>query len=171
MRRLGIALGVIGGIFGTLTGYPVARELWSEGSTGKRFASLVRTEAIRQVSKTAVNCAEVNWSNCFEPRQTDGLHYPPNDSIFVRLKPQYTFDLRNPPPQASSVRDARVTEVRVDRSGEVSWVKLSTGESIEKPEVTSAMSYFKLFLPLIGFLLGWGIVRATAWIWAGFLSQ
>jgi hypothetical protein len=53
MRRLGILLGVLGGMIGALAAYSTARELWSASQAHKRFESLMASRTMQELASAA----------------------------------------------------------------------------------------------------------------------
>jgi hypothetical protein len=150
MRRLGVAMGVAGGIVGTIRVFPLAQDVWKNHSAYHR---LVESSAVVGVLKTA--------ADCFRDRP-------------VKPKPgEYTFDLRGCEAVGDSMAVSPVSDeikrIIVNRVGVVSVIELSTGDSIQNTSLT-AYAVLPLY-PGMGILSGWGIIRVIMWISNGFGSK
>jgi hypothetical protein len=67
-----------------------------------------------------------------------------------------------------SVGVGGIKEVTADRTGTISLIELSTGESVQRVEPPSMGRYLiPLLYPVLGFLLPWGAVRAVTWVGSG----
>ena len=60
--------------------------------------------------------------------------------------------------------------LHVDAAGIVTWINLSTGESVARTEPPAPKAYVFLLYPLLGFLIPWGAVRVLIWVGGGFFA-
>jgi hypothetical protein len=62
--------------------------------------------------------------------------------------------------------------VAVDEAGLVSWIELSTGESVQRTEAPHIKAYVTVLLyPILGFLLPWSGMRTLTWVGSGFFER
>lgn len=140
MRRLGILLGVWGGIVSGLLAYRDAKAAWDRHTAFRRFESLMASPTMRKAAKAV---------------KDDVQKY--TDSSWATM--------------SVGVNIGGIKEVTADRSGTISSVELSTGESVPKVEPPSVKRYLTLLLySIVGFLLPWGAVRLLTWVGSGFFA-
>lgn len=193
LRRLGIVLGVVGILLGAIYGYEDARAVWSLHIAHQRFESLMTSPTMLRVVKAAkdqvATLSDLAADPDFSKLSDDERKYILGRALSKGLAPSSA-----PPPQTAppgslhvvrseplpggqgDVMDVLVNldefrEVMVDKSGRISTIVLSTGESVPNIGPPTLTAFVLLLLyPLGGFLAPWGAIRAFAWLIAGFLS-
>jgi hypothetical protein len=177
LRRLGIVLGFVGGAIGVLPGYEGAWNLWNAHVTHKGFESLMASPTMSRIAK---DVQEFKTKDQWQSDQVVTINALSADPNFLKLPDDEQKRILLRVKGWSDERDVMnvlvnldgVKEVMVDKSGRVSSIELSTGESIprtEQPRLTALLSL--LVYPLGGFLALWGATRILAWLVAGFVSK
>ena len=183
-RRVGIVLGVVGSAIGILSGYESAQTLWNTHITHQRFESLMASPLMLRIAKDVKDHKTEERKKADQDTALKNLSIDPD---FLKLsgdEQKYILGRAKDKGVASpsiagtalgdqrDVMDVFVKEVLVDKSGQISSIVLSTGESIPKTEPPTLMAFMALLLyPLGGFLVPWGTIRVIAWLVAGFLSK
>ena len=144
MRRLGIVLGIAGGVIGVIFGYDDAAHLWNMHIAHQKFDVLMTSTVLLKVSKDIKAFDTEAWK--------ESLKGPATNHVVVN---------------SDGIKD-----VTVDKFAQISSVELSTGESIPRidgPTLTAVMVMF--LYPVGGFLIPWGIIRVIVWLGAGFFLK
>jgi hypothetical protein len=173
-RRLAILLGVLGAVVGALAGQTGARKLWNARASSTRFESLMSFPTMRKVAKAAKEhkgefAGRVDYTVLATVPSGYVLEFSPvKDDIFDQVERQ---EMEKSGSMVVSLNLDGIKEVTVDRTGTVQMIRLANGSPLQRTESPSLGSYFEMLLyPAVGFLLPWGVVRALAWVVAGFVS-
>jgi hypothetical protein len=141
VRRLGILVGICGGLLGGFFANKDLQILWNIHNAHQRFENLMASAAMREVAKAALDTQTKEW---------------------VKERSEHS---------ATPVGVAKdgIEEVTVDRTGRICSIELSTGESVQRVEPPSPKAYLlPLLYPFVGFLLPWGCIRVLTWVGSGF---
>ena len=174
MRRVGIVLGVLGGITGGVFGYSELQNAWALHTRFKRLQALPVMHDVAAAIKAYPEFTSIRpirpvytieppgWEPVFEARKSGDL-----DKI-ADPDTEITVDAKNSEP---------VKAVNVDKNGAISSVELTTGERVHRePDTFKAHSALaaRLLLPfcypVIGFLFPWATIRALVWVGSGFFA-
>jgi len=153
-RRLALLLGVVGAIVG---GFPAYRELQSvreQQASHNRFQLLAMSSVAQQARRSLeVACADGHADNqC-------------GDESYVPM---------------SEVNSGGITTIYWSRkeslgkiSYQVEWIKTDDGDNLFSTTPSpSAWQWLKIvLLPVLGFLIPWGTLRAIGWVGAGFIQS
>jgi hypothetical protein len=182
MRRLGIFLGVCGGILGGFLGYSNAKATWDSHIAVRKFESLMATPTMRKVAKAARDYQHDNpqgktngdRGDWFERNKPDALDEKHGESGEVRADPweeaakEYERDLRG---IVVAVNLAGIKQVTVNKTGLISSIELPTGAVIQRVDPPALRAYLiPLLYPVLGFLLPWGGIRVITWVGSGFFQ-
>lgn len=189
-RRLALLLGAAGALFGGFVSYLQLQSVLQQRASHVKFERLANSDVIQQARKS------IEVSESRPPRNT-GVPFNPNapytsasesapakfDWSAVRICPsesprQHLDDNGNP---IAAKADLTGCYTEMDRGGikTIHWTKDLKAESIETDDgqtlyptpAPGAWSYILVaVLPLLGFLLPWGVVRAIGWVGAGFVA-
>ena len=189
MRRVGILLGVAGGIVGGLIAFPQGRELAHDRSTHLRFESLMALPTIRTIAKDAIEYQTglpyiIDSVSPQPGRVTPGfLDYSTLADLAKTIAAKRQL---KPPPGSVLVQQPKakpenivvrvnldeIKEVYVDSAGMITEIDLTTGELVPRIEPSPPLlAYFLLLLyPILGFLLPWACIRVLTWVGTGFVA-
>jgi hypothetical protein len=143
LRRIGLALGIVGGVSGAILGMVSASDTWESRTAAENFQRLLNRPAVIRVIEWATEAERVN---------------PPG------WNPAFTE-------HAIAVDDIEV-KVLTWRYGEVESLQLTTGEHVGKSISQSPSNYlFAALCPVIGFTAPWGMARVLSWILTGFATK
>jgi hypothetical protein len=198
MRRLGLTLGIVGALVGSLPAYLEFQQFQSQRNERARFESLMNSEIMRDLAK---KIAEQNIRNTTINLKHDGIKAiyldeqgnpkvpaktyfdehgnPVAVDSFIPDKPTPGFLPEKPAAPLTvifeeplEVKTDRIEEVEVNQTGGVIRLKLENGNMVENTPVPATASYVEVALiPLVGFLIPWGVIRLITWIALGFLRN
>ena len=171
MRRLGILLGVCGGILGGFIAYSTAETLWNTGAAYRKFASLMASPAMHKVANdpfTPYGGFEV------QSKKNKFGDIPVAESEDREIVSEgdgnggvYLLQVH---PRLKGNADG-IAKVHFDASQRVASIELTTGEPVPRTEDPKLRAYFALLAyPVFGFLLPWGGIRVFTWVGSGFVA-
>jgi hypothetical protein len=182
MRRVGILLGVAGGLFGGVLAYLEGQSLWNARAAHLRFESVMASPTMQQITKAAalrpvsrfggiaVECVVPDFDSraaSLTARQRSSFG---DLAATESANDDGTCDVLRGHPLLDGNHDG-INAVHINADKTVSSVKLSTGELVKRTESPQLKVYLSLFLyPVVGFLLPWGCMRLLAWVGAGFVT-
>lgn len=171
MRRLGLLLGVLGACVGAVAAWEGTRTAWIALTEHRRFESVLASPTMRKVAKAAR--ADADAQIVSESAMTK-IPLPPGATLVspsAHASDPWEQAARDYKGQHVLVRLDGVDQVTVDKTGLITSIDLSTGESVEKTDAPHIWAFLPLLLlPAIGFLVPWGLVRVMAWIAVGFFA-
>ena len=151
MRRLGIVLGIAGGIVGVIVGYINAQGIWKTRMAYRKFESTMALPTMQEVAK-AIKEHQTEIEEHQKAKVLDKIP-DPTDDITINV------DLEG------------IKTVLADKTGRISSVELSTGETLHRTERLTLLAYLApFFYPGIGFLGPWGSIRLLTWVGTGFVE-
>ena len=198
LRRLAIALGIIGAILGGVFGYNKTNIMWRAHTAHKRFEALVARPAVQGVARQAAadraaeikQSQEIDLSSGMVPKAKDKSENP---WAVVSVTPEKPVGgvIRVPLNQLTPVKKTcesrssqgmycQINDIAEGIDGAlvdtatwtVSEISLLNGEVVRNDVNHPFYAYVGLlFYPAFGFLIPWLAVRGVAWVWAGFATQ
>ena len=191
MRRIGILLGVSGGLLGGSLAYSEAQNLWTTRAAHKKFEFLMTTPTMQKVAKDMKIDYDALAKQARAISSLPSAPVAPGDFMEMQRKGTQTFvppridewegpaikddenggrHLLPANPLLRGNRDG-INTVNVDPARMVSSIELSTGELITRTEAPHLSAYLLLLLyPVLGFLLPWGGIRILTWVGIGFAA-
>jgi hypothetical protein len=144
-RRLALLLGVAGAILGGGVSYLQLQQTLHQRADHKRFEQLANSDVLQQERKAR----QAGWENVPAPEKGFWEEYTPS-----RLN-------------ADGMKVIHWTE-----NWAVASIETQDGQTLYPTPAPSAWSYAAIvLLPLFGFLIPWGAVRAIGWVGAGFIQS
>ena len=148
LRRVGLVLGVCGGLLGATFGYVSAEKTWKQVAAAKKFESLIASPMMQQITKAAKESK-------------------------ANRDPNFIPDVFGVEDEAIIVDHNGVKQVTVDSSGAITSIELSAGEVLKggapPPDRTDYL--IPLLAPIAGFLVPWVTVRVLGWVLQGFFLE
>ena len=137
------ALGIAGSLIGIVGGFGFASDTWKSRTSAAGFQEFVNRPGVLKVTEIAARAD-----------QSGDFRWP----IYER----HVIPIRD---------DADIKSITWT-FGAVSSVQLTTGPSIERTRSESRWNYFgAAMLPVLGFVVPWGLLRVLSWILAGFFQE
>lgn len=193
MRRLGTALGVLGAAAGVFGSYSSLNYLHQRSLSHREFERLVASQSLRSFCHIdyEIRGTVYQFPCTYSDEQVERILLKTG---VIKDKESFTGDVfeqvarenaRAPkaspenPRQVGTdgilrvhfdeleiARDHRLLPERID------WIETDRGVRIYRTEQPSRKLYWGAsVLPLLGFLMPWGIVKAITWIGAGFVAS
>ena len=165
LRRIGLALGILGFLIGGIAAYLFELDVVSLRAKHAQFESLMSSPLMRNVAKAATDSTtklrERDWFERNAPP-------PPLPPGFKLVEPE-RFTRNAPTRQTIEVNLEGINQVTVDELGLITSIALTSGDLVFRTDAPRATAYLIPFcLPVVGFLLPWGLTRIVTWIVAGF---
>lgn len=176
-RRLALLLGVAGLIFGCFVSYLQVQSTTRQRADHKRYERLAKSPIVEQARKT-----------CFGPSE------PPKYTIGDAPKPKYTIGdapketqpsvpkrFKFNAPYCFTPNGDQFDYTPSELSGsikivhfenrQIESVETQDGQTFYPTPAPSAWSYVLIaILPLVGFFVPWGAIRAIGWVISGFIQ-
>lgn len=194
MRRLGVFLGILGMLAGTVVGWPEFELYRNQRQQYKKFESLMSRDAmkdtLRQISALSefgrqikrkypgsyddLSDARVGWRTADKYPDLYDSFKDGKISPRATSKPDwFVINAPNQPVIVVQVKEDGIKEVVLDEDTYgIQEIQLTSGEKIDrKSEPSEGMLATAFGLPLIGFLLPWGGLRALTWVATGFFHR
>ncbi len=196
-RRLALFLGAIGAILGGFASYLELKSVLNQSARHAKFEQLTNSEEVQKEQK----CRLLGYEpGCFQIKLPPGatLVKQEEEDWFVKNAPKkkqgkYTdADLAEPPQtngapakfSAAEMADATPlpTEVNIGDIKTINWAK-GMGYAVESIQTRDDQTLYpaplpsrwlyvwSAILPLLGFALPWALIRAVAWVGAGFFAN
>jgi hypothetical protein len=141
MRRVGLAFGIIGGLAGSLFAYNELDDTLRQRERAQSFAALLTTPPAH-------------------------VRIPPDTS-----GRSLTVDFQSDPDNRG-ISTIDYSRSAVDQPFEIDSFEKASGEHIRKTDFPPFSDYlFVAVIPMLGFLVPWGLMKALAWVGAGFLKS
>jgi len=145
-RRLALLLGAAGVILGGFASYSELQTILELRASHNRFEQLAASPVAQQARRSLeIACADGHADNqC-------------GDGHFV---PMSEFD------------SGEIKTIYWSKDYQVGWIKTEDGQNLfSTTPAPAAWEYLLVaLLPVFGFLIPWGAVRAIAWVGAGFVT-
>ena len=161
-RRLALLLGIVGAIAGGYVSFLELVTILPQQARHNRFEQLANSEAAQRERK----CRSLGYaSGCSELP-------PPLPPGHTLDKPKYTIENADGTPLASEVNKGGIGTINWNRDYVVESIETQDGQTFYPIPAPSRWLYlFAAILPLLGFALPWGLIRAVGWVGAGFLAS
>ncbi len=172
MRRLGLLLGVSGGIMGGFLGYSDAQNLCNVWTAHRKFESLMALPTTQKVAHAASVYQSGPWTQYAESTQVD---YDANrgeikgPQAAPETLPRDFFETYGN--ILVSVNTGGVKSLMADKTGQVLSIEPNAGAWVDRTEAPPLRAYLVLLYPVLGFLLPWGAVRVLTWVGTGFFAE
>jgi hypothetical protein len=144
-RRLALLLGVLGALGGSFVGYMEWQDIQSQRTRHERFEQLATSDAVNHLSK--------------DHQQKKGDPWEAN--------------VKSVMPGCCGIKEVvwDTDNVWNDASGIYS-IETEDGQTLRPTPTPPAWEYlFAILLPVLGFIIPWGAVRAIGWVVAGFVPS
>lgn len=198
IRRLALLLGILGALVGLWFGYGTVRILWGAHVVHERFSALFARPAVQKIAREAaadraarIQASEIDLSAGLVPKPSGdvanakkisadqvkpvesdpyakyGGHVDPWAVVSVSpIRPEH-WEYHEVNDFAAGIEGAEADTT----TGTISEVSLFNGETVRDDKDRPLYAYtLALLYPLGGFLFGWLMISAIAWVWAGFNS-
>ncbi len=143
-RRLALLLGLVGAILGGVVSYAQLQSLMRQRADHQRFEQLANSEVVQQERKAR----QAGWEDVPAPEKASWEEYTPS-----RLN-------------ADGMKVIHWTE-----NWAVASIETRDGQTLYPTPAPGAWAYAAIaLLPLLGFFIPWGAVRAIGWVGAGFVA-
>jgi hypothetical protein len=145
-RRLALLLGAVGAIVGGFASYSELQTIREQLASHYRFEQL----AVSPAAQHALNSLKLTCAQDASDKQCGDEKYVP----------------------MSEVNSGGITTIYWSRDYQVQWIKTDDGQNLFSTTPTPAAWEYLLgaLLPVFGFLIPWGAVRAIGWVGAGFIK-
>lgn len=168
-RRLALLLGVLGAIAGGFASYVELQTTLEQRTRHNKFEQLAAVDVVQLEHKCRLAGMGSGCSN--DPYA--GIAMPTKEKSVIPL-PEY--DAAGNPIQGweepSQVDKGGIKAIRWAENYGVESIETQEGETLYSTPAPSAWLYLLIaFLPLLGFFIPWGAVRAIGWVGAGFLAK
>lgn len=162
MRRLALLLGVVGAIFGGIFSYVEFQNLLNQKARHDRFEQLANSDVVQRERKAM--------------SESEGriLFRAPDGTERWVLKDEKDAALRSggvviDDGETATINGSGIISFRWDSNYRVESIETGDGQILYRTPAPNRWHYlFAAILPLFGFALPWGLIRAVAWVGAGF---
>lgn len=167
MRRLALFVGVIGAVTGGVGSYAVVRNMMEAQSRHNAFELLANSDVVRRERKS--------WEGAKLP-----LGAVPSSSEVEQNTEEKPPDEPKGWEVVSALNTGQAIEFNPDHIKTIHWMKDLSVESLDTvdgktvypvPLPSRWLYLLAAILPVLGFVLPWGLVRAVGWVGAGFLAS
>lgn len=166
-RRLALLLGVVGALLGGFLSYSLLQSNLQERAEHRQFEHLEASKAVQQDRQYLKD--DSNGEGPFDPIQKFiALSHEDQMAVLQKLAPGKQDELLN------SIRALRASGIKtIDWTKDLKIASIETqdGQILFPTPAPGAWSYVAIaFLPLLGFFIPWGAVRAIGWVGTGFVA-
>jgi hypothetical protein len=172
-RRLALFLGLIGAIAGGFVAYLELQTTLEQRARHNRFEQLANPLLVQQARKSCFENSAPSEHGPWEKYQTPQESVTPvtKGEMFV---PPYCFIPIDDPNAAdftpSELNNGGIKTVHFENR-EIASIETQDGQTLYPTPAPEAWQYlFVVFLPILGFFVPWGAVRAIGWVGAGFVQ-
>ena len=143
-RRLALLLGVAGALGGSFVSYLEWQELHSKKTRRDRFEQFATLDAVKHLSKD------------HQQKKDDPLD----------------ANIRSVMPGCCGIKEIVWDRDHVwNDGGGIYSIETLGGETLQPWSAPSAWEYlFATVMPIIGFIIPWGLIRAIGWVMTGFVQ-
>lgn len=159
MRRLALLLGVVGAISAGFVGYMQLQTDLSQRAQHKRFEQLANSDVVQQERKLRFHTdpatgVTLDWGEAFDA-QGNRISDPPHEFASV----------------PSEVDKGGISAINWTKDIRVASIETQDGQTLYPTQAPRAWEYLLIaLLPMLGFFIPWGAVRAVGWVGAGFIK-
>lgn len=168
-RRLALLLGAAGAIACGFLSYAQFQSTMRQRADHQRFEQLANSPVVRQARKSCFeNSSESQSEENLPPLPKGAKLIPPS---FYPDAP-YCFipasDTNETDYEASESNSAGIETIHFENR-EIASIETREGQILYPTPAPGAWSYFLIaILPVLGFFVPWGAVRAIGWVGSGF---
>ena len=142
-RRLALLLGVVGAIAGGFVSYLELQETQSQRTRHIKFEQLAASDDIKQARKNLLSNIRIDP----QTGERQGWEWP------------YTVD------------KGGIKAIRWSENYGVESIETEDGQTFYSTPAPAAWQYlFVVLLPILGFFIPWGAIRAIGWVGTGFFQ-
>jgi hypothetical protein len=184
-RRLALLLGVVGAILGGVASYLELQSIFEQEAHHDRFEELENSDVVQFVRKNIQEAESADpFADIAEPATDADKTSRSLKSRLSQVPPPAKFDLSRARVCPIDTGDASGCWTDVNKGGvkTIHWAKGKelVVESIETedgrrnyptPQPSRWHYLFAAILPLLGFILPWGLIRAITWVVSGFAAS
>lgn len=158
-RRLALLLGVVGAIFGGFASYAELQSVLGQRARHVRFEQLANSDVVQQERKLRFHTdratgVTLDWGEAFDA-QGNRISDPPLEFASV----------------PSEVDKGGISAINWTKDIHVASIELQDGQMLYPTPAPGVWSYLLIaILPVLGFFIPWGTVRAIGWVGAGFVA-
>ena len=161
-RRLALLLGVVGAIFGGFISYSLLRETMRQRADHQRFEQLANSDLVKE-ARQWITLAPVQREKAL------ALMTPEHRS---KLATVLGFNGTPTPSDIGEIDEGGIKTIRWTKDHRVESLETQDGQTLYPSPAPGAWSYFlAAILPIFGFFIPWGVVRAIGWVTAGFVAS
>jgi len=140
-RRLALLLGVAGVLFGGFISYLELQEIQSQRARHNKFEQLAASDVVQQ-EREKMNPSLPDWQR-------------------VEIEP-FTF---------SGPNRGGIKTIAWGKNFGVRYLETQDGQTLYPTPAPAAWQYlFIVLVPILGFFIPWGAIRAIGWVAAGFFQ-
>jgi hypothetical protein len=167
MKRLAVFAGVLGAIAGGVASWIGLADLISTRARHKAFEQLATSDVVQQQRKllTAKPISSLHPGvvvTPISPGSTEG--WVVTDSPIPPPPPGFI-------PVDSEIDKGGIKTIHWTRDYGVESIDMQDGQTVFPGQAPSLWSYLLVvILPVLGFLIPWGLVNAMVWVGAGFIE-
>ena len=175
-RRLALLLGVVGAILGGIASYLELQSVLNQRERHARFEMLANSDVLKQerssIQRTTppIIAPEADaGSSEFDPTQAFiALPEDKKSAVLLQLPTETQTRLLD---QVRSLRLAGVKAIHWTQNLGVASIETDDGKTLYPTPAPSRWLYLlAAILPMLGFALPWGLIRAVGWVGAGFVA-
>jgi hypothetical protein len=195
-RRLALLFGVLGAIVGGFASYIELQPVLSQRAQHNKFEQLVASDIVRRERKnlqaeptdwqtvpdqSAKNVMKSKHTPQIDPKTGERIAAPqiaqaaqdPWEKYAVKERSRVTSDSNDPwRVVAVEVNEGGVKSIHWTNDYSVESIETVDGETLYPTPAPSAWLYLLIvLLPLFGFFIPWGVIRAIGWVGAGFVQR
>lgn len=180
-RRLALLLGVVGILVGGFLSYLQLQQILLQRADHKRFEQLASLEAVKHHSPQSI---AAKWEALNARERTSALAHMTSEQkiklgiVLALIEASDAGLPQSDSPPAELRRDDVALGVDAGGIKTVTWnrklkiesLEMEDGETLYPTPKPSMWSYgLIVILPIFGFFVPWGVVRAIGWAGAGFV--
>jgi hypothetical protein len=178
-RRLALLLGVAGAIFGGVVSYAQLQSLMRQRADHREFGQLATSQTVQQdrgdVQQTIKRFIPVPIEDGpVDVIGPDGktYHFPEGTDKDAAVRYFKLEGIGTTHPGIDDpVHQDRIEVIHWSKNFEVESIETQDGRTLYSTPAPGALSYVTAAtLPLLGFFIPWGTVRAAGWVVTGFVQ-
>jgi hypothetical protein len=180
LRRLGLAAGILGTIFGLVVAITVFTSLKDESEQQQKFRSLASSDAVLKAFNLLRQQVQAeSGQKSSSPKAYSMLAalcggasgWEINEGGVRQIYFDGSICTGIGTPSGVQTEEISVEEIEKRLAQSISTIETGSGTLLYRPSPPNKGQYFAaLSAPIVGFLLPWGIVRLVAWIVEGFAT-
>jgi hypothetical protein len=163
-RRLALLLGVVGAIFGGFVSYAELQSMTRQRADHRLFEQLANSDVVKEAK---------HWRT-LAPEQ--------RDKAVALMTPEHKLKLAKALGFNGTPTQSDVGELDEDGIKTIHWdwtldnqiesIETQDGQTLYQTPAPTAWEYILVaLLPVLGFFIPWGAVRAIGWVGAGFVAS